>query len=204
MTHAAISALEHVGIFIFAMSGALVAVRLGLDVFGIAVLALITGLGGGVARDVLIGDNPPVAFETWSYLLSGLAAAAVVFTSSGRIGRRERPILVLDAIGLSLFCVTGAIIGVDAGLGVLPASLLGLVSAVGGGIMRDVLSNRVPIIFEGDLYAVPALVGSVGAAVVATQEWPSFLFVVASATCLVWRLAAMFRGWSAPHARGSI
>ena len=204
MTQAAISTLEHVGIFIFAMSGALVAVRLGLDVFGIAVLALITGLGGGVARDVLIGDNPPVAFESWGYLLSALAAAAVVFTSSGRIGRRERPILVLDAIGLSLFCVTGAIIGVDAGLGVLPSSLLGLVSAVGGGIMRDVLSNRVPIIFEGDLYAVPALVGSVGAAVVATQEWPSFLFVVASGTCLAWRLAAMFRGWSAPRARGTI
>ena len=204
MTHAAISTLEHVGIFIFAMSGALVAVRLGLDVFGIAVLALITGLGGGVARDVLIGHNPPVAFGSWSYLLAALAAAAVVFTSSGRIGRRERPILVLDAIGLSLFCVTGAIIGVDAGLGVLPASLLGLVSAVGGGIMRDVLSNRVPIIFEGDLYAVPALVGSVGAAVVATQAWPSYLFVVASATCLAWRLAAMFRGWSAPRARGTI
>jgi uncharacterized membrane protein YeiH len=204
MTHAVISTLEHVGIFIFAMSGALVAVRLRLDVFGIAVLALITGLGGGVARDVIIGDNPPVAFESWGYLLSALAAAAVVFTSSGHIGRRERPILVLDAIGLSLFCVTGAIIGVDAGLGVLASSLIGLVSAVGGGIMRDVLSNRVPVIFEGDLYAVPALGGSVMAAVVATQEWPSFLFVVASATCLTWRLAAMFRGWSAPRARGTI
>ena len=204
MTHVVISTLEHAGIFIFAMSGALVAVRLGLDVFGIAVLALITGLGGGVARDVILGDNPPVAFESWGYLSSALAAAALVFVESGRIGRRERPILVLDAVGLSLFCVTGAIIGVDAGLGVLPASLVGLVSAVGGGIMRDVLSNRVPVIFEGDLYAVPALVGSVMAAVVAAQEWPPYLFVVASATCLVWRLAAMSRGWSAPRARGPV
>lgn len=203
MTHAVISTLEHAGIFIFAMSGALVAVRLGLDVFGIAVLALITGLGGGVARDIVLGDNPPVAFESWGYLASALAAAALVFAESGRIGRRERPILVLDAVGLSLFCVTGAIIGVDAGLGVLPASLVGLVSAVGGGIMRDVLSNRVPVIFEGDLYAVPALGGSVMAAVVATQEWPPYLFVVASATCLAWRLTAMSRGWSAPRARGS-
>ncbi|MET1037987.1 MAG: TRIC cation channel family protein, partial [Aeromicrobium sp.] len=189
MTHALLVTLEHAGIFIFAMSGALVAARLGLDIFGLVVLGLITGLGGGVTRDIILGIHPPAAFDNWGYLLSATAAAVLVFFESGRVGRRERPILLLDAVGLSLFCVTGAIAGVDAGLGVLPSSLLGLVTAVGGGAMRDVLSNRVPVIFQGDLYALPALLGAVLAAVIATRGWPPVLLCAASATCLVWRLA---------------
>lgn len=203
MTHALLVTLEHAGIFIFAMSGALVAARLGLDIFGLVVLGLITGLGGGVTRDIILGIHPPAAFDNWGYLLSATAAAVLVFFESGRVGRRERPILLLDAVGLSLFCVTGAIAGVDAGLGVLPSSLLGLVTAVGGGAMRDVLSNRVPVIFQGDLYALPALLGAVLAAVIATRGWPPVLLCAASATCLVWRLAAIHRGWSAPSAPGS-
>jgi len=203
MTHELLTTLEHAGIFIFAMTGALVAARLGLDIFGVVVLALITGLGGGVTRDVILGEHPPAAFENWGYLLAAVAAAVLVFFQSGRFDRRERPILVLDAVGLSLFCVTGAIAGVEAGLGVLPSSLLGLVSAVGGGIMRDVLSNRVPVIFQGDLYAIPALFGAVLAAVIATQDWPPLSFCAAAGVCLAWRLAAIYRGWTAPRVLGS-
>lgn len=200
MTDAGLSALDHAGIFIFAMTGALVAARLGLDIFGVVVLALITGLGGGVMRDIVLGVHPPEAFESWSFLLVGVVAAVIVFFESTRVGRRERTILVLDAVGLSLFCVTGAIAGVDAGLGILPSTLLGLVTAVGGGILRDVLSNRVPVIFQGDLYAIPALSGAVLAAVIAHEDWSPWLLCLASAACLVWRLAAIFRGWSAPRA----
>ena len=195
--------LDLTGIFVFAVSGALVAVRKNLDLFAALVLGGITGLGGGFIRDVLIGATPPAALADWRYLLVPVAAGLVTFFFHASIGRVERVIEVFDAFGLALFCVTGALKAVDYGHGPLPAALLGMVTGIGGGMLRDVLSGGVPVIFEGVLYATPALAGAAVAVLLNRADLP--VGVVAAAgfsTCLGIRLLAMVRGWRAPLPRG--
>ena len=195
--------LDLVGIFVFSVTGALVAVRKNLDLFAVTVLAGVTGLGGGFLRDVLIGATPPAALADWRYLLVPLAAGLLTFAFHPVLGRLERVVTVFDAFGLALFCVTGALKAVDYGLGPLPAALLGMVTGIGGGIIRDVLAGRVPVIFEGVLYATPALAGAAMAVLLDRTDLP--LAVVAAAgfsTCLGWRLLALVRGWRAPLPKG--
>ena len=190
--------LDLIGIFVFAVTGALVAVRKNLDVFAALVLGGVTGLGGGFIRDVLIGAIPPAALADWRYLLVPVAAGMLTFAFHPAIGRMERVVTLFDSFGLALFCVTGALKAVEFGLGPLPAALLGMVTGIGGGILRDVLAGRVPIIFEGVLYATPALAGAGVAVLLDRTDLP--LGVVAAAgftTCLAWRLLAAVRGWRA-------
>ena len=195
--------LDLVGIFVFAISGALVAVRKELDVFGVMVLAGVTGLGGGFLRDVLIDATPPAALQDWRYLLVPVAAGLVTFLYHPALGRMERLVNVFDAFGLSLFCVAGALKAVDYGLGPLPAALLGMATGIGGGMMRDVLAGRVPVIFRGELYATPALAGALVAVLLDRADVPFGLAAAAGATvCLVWRLLSMWRVWQAPVPRG--
>ncbi|WP_205474521.1 trimeric intracellular cation channel family protein [Nocardioides sp. SYSU D00038] len=195
--------LDLVGIFVFAVSGALVAVRKDLDVFGVLVLAGTTGLGGGFLRDVLIGATPPAALADWRYLLVPVAAGLVTFVFHPAVGRLERPVTVFDAFGLSLFCVAGAVKALEYGLGPVPAALMGMVTGIGGGMVRDVLAGRVPVIFRGELYATPALAGAAVAVVGVRADWPGLVTTVAGAlVCLVWRLLAVWRGWHAPMPSG--
>ena len=195
--------LDLVGIFVFAVSGALVAVRKNLDLFAALVLGGVTGLGGGFVRDVLIGATPPAALADWRYLLVPVTAGLVTFFFHTSVGRLERVMTVFDAFGLALFCVTGALKAVDYGLEPLSAALLGMVSGIGGGIIRDVLAGSVPVIFEGVLYATPALAGAAVAVLLDRTDLP--VWVVAAAgfsTCLGFRLLAMVRGWRAPLPKG--
>ncbi|VXB98113.1 trimeric intracellular cation channel family protein [Aeromicrobium sp. 9AM] len=190
--------LDLAGIAVFASTGALVGVRKELDVFGVTVLALITGLGGGVLRDVLIGSVPPAALDDWRYLVVPAATALVVFVFHPAFGRMERQIMVLDAVGLGLFCVTGAVKADEAGLGVLAASVLGTLSGVGGGMLRDVVAGRVPVIFRGELYATPAFAGAFIATIVHHEGYVEWWYALAFVVCLGWRLIALKRGWTAP------
>lgn len=195
--------LDLVGIFVFAITGALVGVRKDLDVFGVLVLAGTTGLGGGFLRDVLIGATPPAALADWRYLIVPVAAGVLTFWFHPALGRMERTVNVFDAFGLGLFCVTGALKALDYGLGPVPAALMGMVTGIGGGMVRDVLAGRVPAIFRGDLYATPALAGA--AVVVAGTRLGLPVVVVAAAgagVCIVWRLLAMWRRWQAPRPTG--
>lgn len=195
--------LDLVGIFVFATSGALVAVRKGLDVFGVLVLAGTTGLGGGFLRDVLIGATPPAALADWRYLLVPVAAGLLVFRFHPALGRMERTVNVVDAFGLSLFCVAGALKALDYGLGPLPAALMGMLTGIGGGMLRDVLAGRVPVIFRGELYATPALAGAAVVVLGLRVDLPTVLVsVVGAAVCLVWRLLAVWRHWQAPMPTG--
>ncbi len=198
MTGTSLLVLELIGIAAFAATGALVAVRKELDIFGALVLGMTTGLGGGVVRDVLVDANPPTALDASRYLVVSAGAAVMVFLWHPSFGRRERQIDVLDAVGVALFCVVGATIAHDAGLGVIPAALLGLVSAVGGGMIRDVLAGRVPVIFRDELYATPAFAGALIAAGLLEAGVATQWTVVGSAVCLIWRLLALWRGWKAP------
>jgi uncharacterized membrane protein YeiH len=196
--------LDLLGIFVFAISGGLVAVRKGLDLFGVLVLAGATGLGGGFIRDVLIGAVPPAALADWRYLLVPVAGGLVTFYFHPTLGRMERLVNVFDAAGLALFCVTGALKALGYGLGPVPAALLGMVTGIGGGIVRDLLAGRVPIVFRAELYATPALVGAAIAVVGSEAGVASAVVAIPAAlVCFVWRVLAVRRGWTAPRPSGS-
>lgn len=195
--------LDLTGIFVFAISGALVAVRKDLDIFGVLVLAGTTGLGGGFLRDVLIDATPPAALDDWRYLLVPVAAGLVTFWYHPTVGRLERQVGVLDAFGLSLFCVVGALKSVEYGLGPLPAALMGMVTGIGGGMIRDVLAGRLPAVFRSELYATPALAGAAIAVLLDRLDQPYAISALAGAgACLTWRLLAMWRHWQAPLPSG--
>jgi uncharacterized membrane protein YeiH len=197
--------LDLLGTFVFALTGALVAVRKRLDLFGTLVLATATGLGGGLLRDVLIDDVPPPGLTDWRYLLVAAVAGLATFLWHQAVGRWENIILTLDAAGLALFCVNGAVKASEAGLSVVPAALLGMITAVGGGMVRDVLANRVPVVLEAGTgwYAVPALAGATLAAVGHYYGWPTPLMLAPGMVlCFGWRVLAMRRGWTPMPARG--
>ncbi|MEW2119628.1 MULTISPECIES: trimeric intracellular cation channel family protein [Streptomyces] len=195
--------LDLVGIFVFAISGALLAVRKNFDVFGIAVLAEVTALGGGLLRDVVIGAVPPAAFTDLGYFLTPLLAALLVFFLHPEVERIQAGVNVFDAAGLGLFCVTGTVKAYDYGLGLTASAALGLATAVGGGVLRDVLANEVPSLlrWDRDLYAVPAIVGS--ALVVLCIRYDAltpFTSGLAVVTAFALRLLAMRFHWRAPRA----
>ena len=153
--------LDLAGTFAFALNGALTAVRSArLDIVGVVVLGMITALGGGILRDVLLGALPPATFSDWRYLVVAAVGGLLAFALSGQLERLHKPITLFDALGLSLFAVTGASRAVDLGAGVGQAVLLGTITAVGGGTLRDVLVRRVPSVLSSELYAIPALLGA--------------------------------------------
>ena len=199
--------LDLIGVFVFAISGALLAVRKGFEVVGVTSLALVTALGGGTIRDLVLGDTPPVAFSDAWYLVVALSAAAVVFFLHSAIDSRvNRAVLIFDAAGLGLFCVTGSLKAAVFGTSVVGAVLIGVISATGGGIIRDVLANEPPRIFHRDsrLYAIPAAIGA--AIVVATWRNDVYSGGVAAgvaAGVFAVRLGALRFGWRAPMPRGS-
>ncbi|MGW6196650.1 trimeric intracellular cation channel family protein [Kribbella sp. NPDC055110] len=194
--------LDLVGIFVFGITGALVGVRKKLDVFGIQVLALVTGLGGGFIRDVLIGQTPPAALRDWRYLVVPIAAGLLTFFLHPGIGRVERQVNIFDAAGLALFCVTGALKAIQFGLSPISAALLGTLSGIGGGVLRDVLSGRVPVVLRSEIYATPALLGAGIVVVASALEYHAlWVPIVAAIACFAIRLLAIRRGWNAPLPR---
>jgi uncharacterized membrane protein YeiH len=171
-TTTAQAVLDVVGVFVFALSGGVVAVRRGLDLFGILVLAWVAGLGGGILRDLLLGITPPVGVSDWRLLASAVTAALLVFLLHGqweqmaqrapdvRWRRLPYAVRLLDAGGLALFAVNGALVALGAGAGALASTIVGGITAVGGGVLRDVLAGRVPEVLQRELYALPALLGA--------------------------------------------
>jgi uncharacterized membrane protein YeiH len=195
--------LELVGIFVFALSGGLVAVRKHLDIFGVVVLAGTTGLGGGFLRDVLIGATPPTALADWRYLLVPVVAGLTTFAFHPTLGRLEPLVNIFDAAGLGLFCVTGALKALEFGLGPVPAALMGMVTGVGGGMARDLLAGRVPVIFASELYATPALAGAAWAVFAQEQGWVLAAVALPGVViCFGWRVLAILRNWRAPVPSG--
>jgi uncharacterized membrane protein YeiH len=196
-------ALDLAGIFVFAISGALLAVRKNFDVFGIAVLAEVTALGGGLLRDLIIGAVPPAAFTDLGYFLMPLVATGLVFFLHPQVERIQVGVNAFDAAGLGLFCVTGTTKAYEYGLGMTASAALGLATAVGGGVLRDVLANEVPSLlrWDRDLYAVPAMVGATMIVLCirfdVLNAGTSGLAVV---TAFVLRLLAMRFHWRAPRA----
>ena len=165
--------IDFLGVFVGAFGGALAAVRdtrYRYDLVGVTGLALVSALGGGITRDLILQKGPPLAFADVRYLITALAGAVIGMLFAHRIGKNtERAIIFIDAAALGLFSVSGSTRALNNGMTILPAFLLGVTTAVGGGCIRDVLSGRTPKIFErGELYAIAS---ALGAAMFESEEW---------------------------------
>ena len=196
-------ALDLAGTFAFALNGAITALEaVRLDIVGMLTLGMITALGGGVLRDILIGALPPATFNSWPYLAVAAGAALIAFFLSARLHHLALQIELFDAAGLSLFCVTGATKSLGYGLTVFPAVILGAVTAVGGGTIRDVLVRKVPTILTTGLYAIPSLVGAaIAVATARTGVYGLPAALGAAAACFLIRLAGIRYNLNAPSAR---
>lgn len=201
MTHFLLLVLDLLGTFVFALSGALTGVRRQLDLFGVLVLSFAAGNAGGITRDLLIGATPPAAIADWRYLAVSVLAGIVTFYRYALIERLKNPVQMSDAAGLALFAVAGAQKALAHGLNPAMAALLGMLTGVGGGILRDVLVTQVPTVLRADLYAVAALAGA--AIVVAgdlLQVSPTLSTLAGAAACFGLRFMAIRHGWHLPRA----
>ncbi|MEZ5374979.1 MAG: trimeric intracellular cation channel family protein [Acidimicrobiales bacterium] len=198
--------IDLLGIFVFAVSGGLTAVRKRFDVVGVIALAAITALGGGLLRDVLLGDTPPPALTEPAYLVAALVGAAATFVGHQHIERQWlRPHLVFDAAGLGLFCVAGTTKALAFGLNGVGAVALGVLTATGGGVMRDVLADEQPMLFRSEtvLYGIPAALGATAVTIASNLELANAgVAGVVAVAVFAFRLAALHHGWHAPHPRG--
>jgi uncharacterized membrane protein YeiH len=168
--------------FAFALNGALTAIRVArLDVVGVLTLGMFTALGGGIIRDVFIDSLPPATFSDWRYLAVAAGGSLVAFTLGRHLDRLTTAILVFDAAGLSLFAVSGALKALSFHVGPIQAVILGAITAVGGGTMRDVLIGRIPVVLRSELYAIPALAGALVVVIAEQLEAPNVPGAVAAA-----------------------
>ena len=194
-------ALDLSGTFVFAVNGAITGLKAArLDIVGMVALGMMTAIGGGIARDVLI-NTVPAAFRYWPYLAVAAGGALLAFFFSRHLRRIALPIEFLDAAGLSLFCVTGVTKSLEYGLGPVPAVILGAVTAIGGGTIRDVLVRRVPTVLTSGLYAIPAMVGAtIAVATVETGVYGAPAAVGAALACFLIRAVGIRYNLSAPVA----
>ena len=205
MATTALLVLDLVGTFAFALNGALTALRATrLDIVGVITLGMITALGGGTIRDVFLDALPPATFLDWRYLAVAAAGGLIAFLTGHHLERINGTITVLDAAGLSLFAVTGALKAVDLGFGPAQAVIVGAITGVGGGTLRDVLIRQVPTVLSSGLYAVPALVGAtvVVVADVLDARGPGAT-VAAAGVCFAIRMLGVRFGVDAPFPPGA-
>jgi uncharacterized membrane protein YeiH len=194
--------LDLLGTFVFALSGATRGVQRGLDLFGVLVLAFVTAVFGGITRDVLIGAVPPASIASWHNLAVAVFAGLLAFRFSWAIDHVRYPVRFFDAAGLGVFAVAGTQKALDYGITAPMAVVLGMISGIGGGIVRDLLTAQVPSVLCSEIYAVAALAG--GLVVVAGAQFglsPSPVALAGIALCVFLRLMALYRGWTLPVAR---
>lgn len=194
--------LDLCGTFVFALSGAMVGIKHRLDVFGVLVLSYAAANVGGILRDLLIGAVPPPGIADWRYIAVPILAGLATFRRDWIVDRMRDAVQIFDAGGLALFAVSGAEKALNFHMSPVTAVLLGMLTGIGGGMVRDVLASEVPSVLRGDVYAVAALAG---AAVVVTGRMlhvPSTAATIAGAVlCFGIRYAAIKRGWQLPVAR---
>ena len=200
MTTTALLVLDLVGTFAFALNGALTALRATrLDIVGVITLGMITALGGGTLRDVFLDALPPATFLDWRYLAVAAAGGLIAFLTGHHLHRLNGTINVLDAAGLGLFAVTGALKAVDLGFGPAQAVIVGAITGVGGGTLRDVLIRQVPSVLSSGLYAVPALIGATVVVVADVLDARGAVAAVAgAAVCFAVRMLGMHYDIDAP------
>ena len=192
------------GTFVFALSGATAGVKHRLDLFGVLVVSFAAGNSGGIARDVLIGAVPPAAIRDWRYVGVSILAGLITFYWFRIIDRLSSPVLLFDAAGLALFAVAGASKALAFHAGPVAATLLGMLTGIGGGMVRDVLLREIPSVLRTELYAVAALIGASVVVAGETLGLPSSVSSIAGAIlCFGLRFMAMRYRWQLPIARSS-
>ncbi|HZS34118.1 MAG TPA: trimeric intracellular cation channel family protein [Methylomirabilota bacterium] len=194
--------LDILGTFVFAISGAIAGAKHRLDLFGVLVLSFAAASFGGITRDVLIGAVPPAAIRDWRYAGTSVAAGIITFLWYPKIGTFRNAVLMFDAAGLGLYAVTGASKALSYQLAPVPAALLGMVSAIGGGVVRDVLVSEVPAVFRSEIYASAALAGAsifVGGTALHLPAPP--VAVVGALVCFGIRALAIRHDWKLPITR---
>lgn len=198
--------LDLLGVFAFALDGALTAIRSArVDIVGVMALGVVTAIGGGIIRDVLLGDTP-ATFQDWRYLVVALTGATLAFFLNRQLTHLSKPILLFDAAGLSLFAVIGSTKALEYGFGPIQAVILGVITGVGGGTLRDVMLNRIPTVLSANsrLYAIPAMLGAgivVAGNLFGFAAW--WVAVVGALLCFGMRMMSLRYRWNAPRPPGS-
>jgi len=191
--------LDLIGTTAFAASGAWVGVRKHMDLFGVLVLGVVTAVGGGTLRDLLLGDIPPFSLKDEAYIYIAIVVSLVVFANRKRFELFEKPLLYFDAIGLGTFVVIGTTKAIDFQLGALGAVLMGVMTGTAGGVMRDLLANQVPLILRREIYASACVAG--GALLVILEGngvAPAAAALLSAGTVILVRLLAIHYDWSLP------
>src|SRR3954468_1631849 len=190
-----------IGVAVFAASGASAAIAKRLDLFGVAFVGFVAALGGGIVRDLVIDAVPPLAFADCLFPVASFLAAVVVFRLHPQLSRLRRTVLLLDAAGLGLFTVTGTLKALNAGVPPVGACLAGMLTAIGGGLARDLLTGEIPVVLQRDIYAVASLGGAILVTILHGTGVAGPISTVAAAVLITGaRLLALYRRWSVPMA----
>jgi uncharacterized membrane protein YeiH len=196
--------LDAIGTFVFALSGAAAGIKARVDLFGVLVLSFAAASAGGIMRDLLIGSVPPAAVKDWWYVGVSLAAGLTMFYWHPRLHRLRSTILVFDAAGLAIFAAAGAQKALAFEISPVQAALLGMLTGIGGGVVRDLLVNEIPTVLRSELYAIAALAGALMAAGGhVLQMNPTAGTIGGAAVCFTIRMIAIRRGWRLPTAGGN-
>ncbi|HEU5148722.1 MAG TPA: trimeric intracellular cation channel family protein [Chryseosolibacter sp.] len=194
--------LDVLGTFVFALSGAVAARERGLDVFGIFFIAFTVACGGGIIRDLCIGAIPPAGLTNWPYLATVIAATFLAIGFYNTVNTFNRPVLLFDAVGLSVFAVSGASKAIVYGHNYEVAILLGTITAVGGGMLRDILLGRIPVILQKEIYASAAMAGAL---IVVLGDYFTYdketISAIAIAVCFTLRFLSLKFHWNLPAFR---
>lgn len=193
--------LDFLGVFAFALNGALTAIGSArLDIVGVITLAMITALGGGIVRDILLGVAPPITFRDWRYLAVATVGGLLAFAFSRQLLKVVPLITVLDAAGLSLFAVTGAATAVALGLGPVQAVILGIITGAGGGTIRDMMLAQIPSVLRSGLYAIPALLAAtITVVTISLGIYGIPAAIAAAGSCFGLRMLGVRYNWHAPQ-----
>lgn len=196
-----VKVLDLVGTFVFALSGAARGVERGMDLFGVLVLAFVTAVAGGIMRDVMIGVLPPQSVADWHNLALAVVAGLLVFWLPRLLHHLNRPVQLFDAAGLGVFAVAGTQKALDHGINWPMAAILGMISGIGGGMARDILTMQVPTVLRSDIYAVAALAGALVVVLGRFVGAQPILFAVAGImVCVFLRVMGLYGGWKLPAA----
>ena len=196
--------LNLIGTFVFGISGAVAGVKHKTDIFGVTVLSYVAANAGGILRDLIIGAIPPATITQWWYIVTAIIPGPLVFYFYRLIQRLDNPVLVFDAAGLSLFAVSGSLVALQYHINPLAAVLLGIITAVGGGVTRDVLVREIPAVLRTEIYAVAALVGSSVVVIGYLLNVPSYVAAITGALlCFTIRILSMHFKWRLPTAKVS-